>query len=472
MRLETTSPLQLDPMPGSVYENIYRRSQEAQGSFLATLGLLGLLICVINCVMPELEMLLTGGRVPIPQGAVKVACFAFLFGMTLLYSRLDLLDFPTTIWLATVLYLVADFPFLWFSVGKEPSEILLAYNAYYCPLILAPIVAALRGKVSRQAASCIFIGTFATSALLGWAQFLLQEPIVKLASTDGNFRIFASQWMQGGERSLRAMSFFGNAQEFGSFLVLVACIGVGMCRARGGWTKGIPLYMLATATCYTTLTRAAFVQLMVATIAALTFTFGKKPKRMRWQPWIAFALGLVIAFSGYAKKVSDEISDKKSLADDSSLQQRLMQWGIYTSKIEHSSTAEQLFGLGFCQADRPAMVPLKEEWNLVLVDNLYLALVLHIGIVGAALMIGLLWSMWRFVRDEAISRPNPVIIGIASFWSTFLMTGMFNIQAANYGFWFLMALLVARRNGNSIQDLPLGSFDQFEPALVPANLVS
>jgi hypothetical protein len=164
---------------------------------------------------------------------------------------------------------------------------------------------------------------------------------------------------------------------------------------------------------------------------------------------VALALGLMIAFSGYSKQVSDRISDKKSLADDSSLQQRLMQWGFYTSQLQHSSTTQQLFGLGFCQADKPAMVPLKEDWNLVLVDNLYIALVLHIGLVGAILMIALLWGMWRFVRHEAVTRPTPLLIGIASFWVTFLMTGMFNIQAANYGFWFLIAVILARRTGDA-----------------------
>ena len=427
------------------YRPAYLARDHEESSPFGILGVLAMLVCVINCVLPEFEMLVLGGRVPIPQAIIKVGCFAFLGALMVLYAKFDLTGFPTAIWVATLLYLALDFPFLWFIQRKEPTEALLAYNAYYCPLILAPIVTVLRGKVSPRGALLIILGTLATSSILGWAQFLMQDPIVKLASTDGNFRIFVSQWMQGGERSTRAMSFFGNAQEYGSFLVLVACVGIGMCRERGGWRKGLAVFLFAGATCYTTLTRATFVQLAVASVAALIFTFGKKPSRMRWQPILALALGLLIAFSGYAKKLSDQISDKKSLADDGSLQQRLMQWGIYTSQLQHSSTAQQMFGLGFCQADAPAMVALKEEWNLVLVDNLYLALVLHIGLVGAGLMLGLLWGMWTFIRRETIQHPTPVIIGIASFWSTFLMTGMFNIQAANYGFWFLIAVILSRR---------------------------
>jgi hypothetical protein len=428
------------------YREDYWEGQRSGNNLFAGLALVAMLVCVINCAVPELEMLLTGGRVPVPHAFVKIASFCFLMLLTLIYGKLDLDSFPTKIWVAAMVYLVLVFPFLWFVERKDPDEILLAYNAFYCPLIFAPLAASVRGKLSDRWAMRIFLWTFVASAILGWAQFIMQDPIVRLASTDGNFRIFASQWMQGGERSTRAMSFFGNAQEFGSFLVLIAAVGIGMCGTRGGWKRGIPLYLAAAATCYTTLTRATFVQLFFATVAAATFTFSRKPGRVKWQPLIALCLGLVIAFSGLSKQISDQISDKKSLADDTSLQQRLMQWGIHVSKLEHSSTAEQLFGLGFCQADKPAMIPLKEGWTLgdALVDNLYLALVLHIGVVGGVLMMALLWGMWRFIRKEAIRRPTPLMIGIAGFWATFLMTGMFNIQAANYGFWFLIAIILAR----------------------------
>jgi O-antigen ligase/polysaccharide polymerase Wzy-like membrane protein len=424
------------------YADSYGEDMSPESSPFGVLALLAILACAIDSLPSELEMFLTGGSVPIPQAVIKIGCFAFLAGLVLLYTKLDLSRFPTKVWIATVLFLSLDFGFLWFGQRKNPAEIVLAYNAYYCPLILAPIVMAIRGKLSNRTAMRIFLGTFAAATLLGWAQFILQDPVVQLASNDGNFRIIGSQWMQGGERSTRSMSFFGSAQEYGSFLVLVAAMGIGMCRRRGGWKIGVPVYLFAAASCYTTLTRATFVQLFFATIAALIFTFGRSPRRMSWQPLLAFAFALFIAFSG----VTSGLGDKKSLADDGSLQVRLAQWAMYTTILQHSSTSEQLFGLGFCQADRPVMVANKEAWShdVALIDNLYLAYTAHIGLVGATLILALLWGMWRFVRLEAIEQPAPVIIGLASFWSTFLMTGMFNIQGAYYGFWFLIVVILAR----------------------------
>jgi hypothetical protein len=435
------------------YSEQYGEQQRSAGNLLGGLALVAMLACVINCVMPELEEFLTGGRVPIPQAVVKMGGFCFLGLLTLIYGRLDLASFPIKRWIAAMGYLLLVFPFLWFMERKQPEEILLAYNASYCPIIFAPLATAARGKLSERWAMRIFMGVFAASVILGWAQFISQEPIVQLASSDGNFRIFASAWSAGGPRSIRSTSFFGSALDYGGFVVLVAAIGIGMCSKRGGWKKGVPLYLAAAATCYTTATRNVFIQFFFATVAALILTFGKRRNRLRWQPFIALGLALVIAFSGLSKQISNQIGDKKSIGDDSSLDQRLMQWAKNIAIFEHSSTTEQLFGLGFCQADKPTMVGAKETWSLgdVLVDNEYLALVLHIGLVGAFLMGALIWGMWRFIRNEAIDRPTPLIIGIASFWSTFLMTAMFNTQAALYGFWFLIALIIIPRSGDRVE---------------------
>jgi hypothetical protein len=445
------------------YEASYWEGLRPQSTLFAVLSLLAVLVCAIDSAPSELEMALTGGYVPIPQSVIKIVCFAFLIALVVLYDKLDFSGFPTKVWVAAVLFLAFDFGFLWFVQRKQPWEIVLAYNAYYCPLIFLPIIAAVRGRLTNRTATGILLCVFAASAVLGWAQFILQDPVIRLASKDGNFRIIGSLWTQGGERSTRSTSFFGNSQEFGSFCVLVAAMGIGMCRKRGGWKLGVPVYLLAVASCYSSLTRTSFVQMFFATIAALIFTFGRSPRRMTWQPLIALAFALYIAFSG----VTSGLGDKRSMANDGSLQMRLAQWGMYTAILERSGTPQQLFGLGFCQAARPAMVANKEAFthDVALIDNLFLAYTVHIGLIGAALILALMWGMWRFVRREAINQPTPVIIGLASFWSTFLMTSMFNIQGANFGFWFFVVVLLARNTSETNQaviDLHASETESFD----------
>ena len=436
----------------SYVNNGYWENRQPESSLFGGMALWAMIVCVINCSLPQVEMLITGGNVPIPQGFIKIACFSFLIILMLMYRTLDLSSFPTTAWVMAVGYLILVFPFLWFSQDKQPGEILFAYNAYYCSLIFAPVAAALRGKVPERLAIRIFLGTFAACALLGWAQFILQKPLVQLASNDGNFRIFASQWMMPGETLIRATSFFGTALEYGNFAVLMAAIGIGMCGEPGGWKKGIPLYLIAAATCYTTWTRVVFLQLFVATVAALTFTFGRKPNRVTWQPLIALGLGWLIAFSG----ITSLINQEKGLSNSTSLELRLQQWETYGTTMARATVSQQLFGFGFCQADKPVIIPRKDEFYgkavTVLVDNTYLALMLHIGVIGTLVMMGLLWGMWRHLRMEAANRPTPMLVGIASFWATFLMTGMFNIQAANFGYWYLIGLIVLHRASEAGQE--------------------
>ena len=135
---------------------------------------------------------------------------------------------------------------------------------------------------------------------------------------------------------------------------------------------------------------------------------------------------------------------------------------------------QKLFGLGFCQADKPVIVPRRDDFlgkaSTVLVDNLYLALTLHIGLVGMVVIVALLWAMWRCLRKETIKRPTPLLIGISSFWATFLMTGMFNVQPALYGFWFLIGILVLHRAEDLDEDQDVPLLEEDEPVLEPGEL--
>jgi hypothetical protein len=221
-----------------------------------------------------------------------------------------------------------------------------------------------------------------------------------------------------------------------------------MCRERHSWKRGVLLYLAAAATCYTTLTRVVYLQFVVATIVALILTFGRKPKRAAWQPLIALGLGWVIAFSGIAAL----FSQGSGLSNSASLEMRVQQWAMYASNFFHASIWQQLFGFGFCQADKPLMIARQAGGASVLVDNIYLALTLHIGVVGMLLITALLWAMWRSLRLDAVLRPTPVLIGIASFYATFAMTGMFNVQPANYGFWFLIGTIVSRRGSEVVEE--------------------
>jgi hypothetical protein len=423
------------------YFEAYWEAQRPEASLFSTWGFIAMVTCVINSALPEAEVLLSGGRCPIPTGVIKIVCFGLLVGLALLYGRLDFSAFPTGMWVVAMLFLALDFPFLLIWQDKPLGDLAFSYNATFCPLIFAPFACALRGKVPERLSLKIIVLVFLICALVGSVQFIFQVPVVQTASSDGNFRIYASWWMQEGQSMIRAFSIFGSSLEYGNFAVIIAGIGIGMCGRPGGWIKGVPLYLLAAACCYTTLTRVVFLELLFATIAALTFTFGRSLRRVVWQPIVGFVVGGGIAFSG----LSEITNQSQTLYNSGSLNVRLLQWEVFGLELLHSTRWEQLFGLGYCEADKPLIVPVKDQLRgkagAALVDNLYLALTLHIGLVGMLIIIALLWAMWRHLRVETIKHPTPMLIGIASFWSTFLLTGMFNVEPALFGFWFLIATM-------------------------------
>jgi hypothetical protein len=428
------------------HSSLYRQYRPRAGS-LGTLAFVAMVACIVNTALPEIEILLTGGRCPIPIAAIKIAGFGLMAILTLDYARLDLSAFPTGMWLLAMTFLFLDIPHLWLSEGKQPADLLFDYNAYYCPLILAPLACAFTGRLSEKSATRILVSIFLVCAVIGWAQVIFQAKVVPLVSSDGNFRIYASWWSpEGGGRTMRAFSMFGSSLEYGSFAVLIGGIGIGMCGRPKGWIKGVPLYLLAAACCYSTLTRTVFVLFIFATIAAVTFTFGRSPRRMIWQPLIGLVVALVICFGGIGQKVSEA----RTLTDTGSLDLRVLQWQTYGEQWLQSTLPERLLGLGFCQAEKPLIIPVDDvqigNAYSVLIDNMYLALALHIGLVGMVIIVGLFWAMWRRLRIETIKRPAPLLIGIASFCSTVFLDNMFNISPAVYGFWFLIAIMVLQRD--------------------------
>ena len=164
-------------------EHIKGAWQDPQmGSFLlGSMAFVALLLCVVNFAITELQIAVTG-QVPVPQSILKIAFFAFLLMVALLYRKVDLSDFPVAAWLAVVGYLIVDFACLWIGQGRKPGNIFLSYNAGYAPFIFAPIALASRGRVTEKAAIRILLFAFVACAILGWAQFLLQDPIIPLAS--------------------------------------------------------------------------------------------------------------------------------------------------------------------------------------------------------------------------------------------------------------------------------------------------
>jgi chromate transport protein ChrA len=61
------------------------------------------------------------------------------------------------------------------------------------------------------------------------------------------------------------------------------------------------------------------------------------------------------------------------------------------------------------------------------VDNIYLSVALHIGVVGMLIFLALVWILWEEIRKKAETRNSYLSIAVASTFASFFLVGLFSI---------------------------------------------
>jgi len=389
------------------------------------------LLSVAEGVIPQLQMFLLGGQILTGNIVVKVAllgiavlgCFASL--------RVRSAAMPIYTWLVCIGFLIAEAAYLTLVRGMSFMDVLQSYNGYYVLLLIGPALLAFRGTISHRTLLVCTVCVFIVCAAIALAQHLTDQPILYTESADGSFRV--ESWFFFGE--VRAFSLFSSALDFGIFCALCGALGVALYRRHRA--AGALLFVLSAVACFTTLTRICYVVFVCACFYALVIAFGKRPKRGLWLPVLFCALGLSTLLFGLRSFASGE--DVK-LQDPSSLIDRIVQWTYYYGVLTHSTPAEMLFGFGIVQNEK--ILPLYP----MVIDNVPLALVLHIGTVGLILFGTLMIKMWLYLRREALATEQPFLIAAVSLWATLACIGIFNIVFSSFGAIFALAILCERKS--------------------------
>lgn len=386
------------------------------------------LLSLVDGVFPQLQMYLLGGQLLVGNAAIKgvllaTAAFGCLIPMR---ARLEL---PILTWLLCIGFLIAEILYLTSSCGMSLLNVLQSYNGYYPLLLIGPALLTFRGAVPERVIIRYTVFLLLVCAVIGVAQYLLAKPILYTRSSDGSFSV--QSWQFWGQ--VRAFSLFSSALEFGIFCTFCGALGIALSRTRP--MKGWLLVALSGTACFATLTRLCYLLFICACSYAWILTFGRKPARGLWQPLLYFVLGIATLLAGLASFVSGEAA---ALQDPSSLIDRVVQWAYYYDLLAHATLAERLFGFGIVQNDK--VLPLFP----MVIDNLPLALVLHIGAVGLLLFGILLVKMWLYLRRKALATQEPMIVAAASLWATLTCAGIFSITFSSFGAVFAIAILCER----------------------------
>jgi hypothetical protein len=419
------------------------------------LALLVALLCFLSIVdgaIPQMQMSLLGGQMLVGNSLVKAVLLVTVLLGYILRPEVALLDIPKFAWWACVAFLVVDAGFLAFSHDTSAIGVIQSYSSYYVLLLIGPALPAFRDAVSERAIIRCVIFFFLICAIIGVAQNLMSQPILYTESSDGAFKVYS--WGFFGET--RAFSLFTSPMSFGIFCALCGALGVALVRTLP--VRGALLFTASALACYCTLTRLCYLVFVCACTCALVLTFGRKLTRCLWYPLVYFVFGIVVVATGLLSQAS---SDPSGLKDSSSLFERVFEWAYYSDMLARATTVNQLFGLGVVQNDN--VLPTLQ----MAIDNSFLALALHIGIIGLLLFGVLITGMWLYLRSEAIATQQPFIIAAASLWATLPCAGIYNIVFSTYGAVFALVILCAKVNSgkNTIRDAEDGQ----QPATMNAD---
>lgn len=389
---------------------------------LAFLAFASCILAFVDGLVPQLQMSLLGGQAPINATMTRLTILLIAILGCFIRPSIEVADFPMFTWLLCIGYLVADMPHLLSGRGMPLKDVLLSYSDYYLLLLVGPALLVFRGAVSRRVILQCTVTLLLVCAAVGIAQYLTGQPILRTESVDGKFEIYS--WNFLGD--VRAFSLFTSGLGFGLFCALCGALGIALFRTSR--LKGALLFLVSALACFSTLTRLCYLVFFCACVCALVLAFGKKPRRGLWLPLLFFVLGIATILSGLRSSLNDVASN---LQDSGSLILRLNDWTYYLGVISSSTLTDKLFGLGTTL----------DQNNTIPIDNVPLALVLHIGIIGLVVFGVLLVKMWLYLRREALAARQPFAIAAASLWATLTCAGIFNIVLVQIGAVFAITVL-------------------------------
>ena len=387
---------------------------------LGTAVLLVLVVWTVDGLFLQTQMALLGST-PLPNLVIKVVlAFAILvvgFGRAI-SGRTTPVPRPIfLLWMAFAIYLMLETLLLVARFGYPADYVIFNYFAYYFPILLLPVMFYLRGILDESRIVHTLILFFIPLGLFGIAQNLSGSNLLPTESPNGYLQVMSSDFFG----SVRAFSFFQSPSYFGHFTALVAGLGMALWIERTPRRKpALVLILLALLSGLSTMTRATQIEIACAMFTA--WMLYRRPHHRRLAavlPIIYGFVGLIVAFVGpllFGGLSGDNILSNWSIFG------RYVAWEHYGRIWLGNGLPNFLFGAGIAQNDR---FRLGQD---VLIDNSFLGVGVHIGVIGIAFWLAITWYLWNYMLQRSKERISPVRAGAAGAWSVWLFTSVFNIS--------------------------------------------
>jgi hypothetical protein len=418
-----------DEKLGLVLITWLRRS--AIEGFLAPVALVAIILIVVDAALPQLEMFLTGGQVPVPTSSLKLLLVGAIVVSFSVAPSITLSWFPLRAWILFVTYLVIDIPHL-MTQDLTMFQVLSEYYGYYSLILILPAACVLALRIEEASVVRVIKMIFMVCAILGIAQFAFDSPILYTESADGRFSIIAWQFFATG--GIRAFSLFVYSVNFGLFCSMVGGIGLFSFLQRKNGLDAL-LFVTAAICCYITLTRVVFLVFCATVFGVVALRFGKTTKAVRSAALLSFLTGIAVAYGG----AIGLLGGGNGIGDTLSLLQRLEQVAYYWGVFSSGTVAQKLLGFGIVQDVN------FNKMSIYPIDNLFMALLLHIGLFGLLAFLFLVWSVWLAITKETRQRMTSLRAGVCGLWVSFGAISLFDISTMVFAV-SVMLLIITRPN--------------------------
>jgi O-antigen ligase len=395
------------------------------------------LLMTIDGLLPRVQAAILGGRVVVPNIALKPIFLGLLLG-TILYGRS--LTIPWQLRVAYCLfltYLTVDALSLFFVWPPHSLLYLLfGYDAYYFFLIALGLFALTARTLRENLLARTMFLVFLPLGAFGVLQYAMNSPLLPLETGSGQFSYGITSY--AFFHQMRAVSLFSNSWEFGAFASLIACIALSNTLSNHGGKRILWAGALATVlpAIYCTLTRTVYLETLLGFSSIILISFACSARgRKGLLNCLPIAYGLCTA--ALALFLGPLVgSASRTITSDQTLLGRLQNWSVYFHTWTEHSLWRFLFGTGVIQNTHFLFS------RNVVIDNTYLAIAVEIGFVGLVLWFYLMWRVWRYFVDETLRSPTAMRIALAGFFSTWLATGTFAIVIGPFAIvpWLFIAV--------------------------------
>ncbi|MDR3723191.1 MAG: hypothetical protein P4K83_01710 [Terracidiphilus sp.] len=361
----------------------------------------------------QLEMFVTGGRAPIGMFYFKLGVLSICLMSIGVKGRVAYTKMALPIYVLFV-YIFLDAPHLIIQQNVSVYAFAASVNALYFIFVVLLVVEIADLRLPEESIRKVWLFCFAINGALALAQFIQNEPIVYTGSTDGNFVV--DSWVARG--SVRAFGLFAAPGAFALFSGMVATYAAAKLVRRKGVLINCCILVTGFFFVLIAKTRGMYVVTIEAVITAILLAKPKMRPLVRFIPLAWFVAGIGVAAFSLIRLVT--VGTTSDMTDATSFGDRIIEWKYFLNVLTSSRSSELLFGLGWAQDAHT-----KESMTTLSIDNLYLAITLHTGIVGLVLVLLVLWACWIAVYERVKTSDSELIIAAAAIFSTVYSDGVY-----------------------------------------------